>query len=236
MKQQHEIQLQILKKALFADKLRYSDLKPDPDMENNQFDFHLDKLIADGLIEKKDREYKLTNKGKEYANRMDTDRVNIPHQGKIGAMICCTKTKNNLTEYLIYTRLKQPFFGCQGFPTGKIAYGEKVVDGAERELLEETGLKGKAQVVAIKHYLVIDKQSDQLVEDKYMYLCLIKNPSGKLTPNDEGKFEWVKEADFKKYITNHFESYKNFIDQINLFKNFNGEVKLEEIIHKSTKF
>lgn len=49
MKQLHEIQLQILKKLLFAKELRYTDLKPDVELENNQLDFHLDKLIGVGM-------------------------------------------------------------------------------------------------------------------------------------------------------------------------------------------
>ncbi len=236
MKQQHEIQLQILKKALFADSLRYSDLKPDPKMENNQFDFHLDKLVSSGLIAKNGKQYHLTNKGKEYANQMDTDAIVINKQAKISVMICCMRIKNGQKQYVIFTRLKQPFFGCQGFPTGKVSYGEKVVDAANRELREEVGLIGKAKIVAIKHFLVLNRKTSELLEDKFMYLCLIKNPKGNLTPNNEGKFEWVNEIDFPKYITNHFESFTAFIKQVELFKTFTGEVKMEEIVHKSNKF
>ena len=54
MRQLHEIQLQILKKLLFASGLRYAQIKPDPQMENNQFDFHLDQLIDGGYVEKYD--------------------------------------------------------------------------------------------------------------------------------------------------------------------------------------
>lgn len=232
MKQLHGVQLQILKKLLFANELRYSQVKPDPEMENNQFDFHLDQLISGGYVEKKNKTYKLTNFGKEYANRMDTEEVLIAKQSKISAWICCRR-KN---QYLIYTRLKQPFYGCQGFMSGKVKYGEKIVEAAERELEEETGLKGKPQIVSIKHFLVFDKQSNELVEDKFMFLCLMENPTGELRPHDEGKYEWINENNLKSYVINHFESWRAFEKQLEEIKSFKGEIKLEEIDHWSEKF
>ncbi|KKR91981.1 MAG: NUDIX hydrolase [Candidatus Woesebacteria bacterium GW2011_GWA1_41_13b] len=236
MKQLHNTQLEILKKLLFASSLRYARLKPDPEMENNQFNFHLNQLIDGGYVIKGGRNYGLTNFGKEYANRMDTDQTIIAKQSKISAWVCCIRTMGGKKQYLIYTRLKQPFYGCQGFMSGKVAYGEKVLEAAKRELKEETGLQGNAQIVSIKHFLVFDKTTNELVEDKFMFLCLVKNPTGKLTANNEGKYEWVEENKFKQYVTNHFESFPAFMKQVEEIKSYNGQVSLQEINHWSSKF
>ena len=237
MKQLHGIQLQILKKLLFSNGLRYSRLKPDPEMENNQLDFHLDRLIGGGYIAKGKNDYSLTSFGKEYANRMDTEEVVIAKQSKVGVLICCTRKMGGQLQYLIYTRLKQPFFGCQGFMSGKVRYGEKVIETAKRELKEETGLNGNSQIVAIKHFLVFDKSTKELVEDKFMFLCKVDNPRGDLVAeNGEGKYEWVNEKDLKSYVTNHFESFAAFQEQIKLVKNFRGNLILQEIDHESSKF
>lgn len=236
MKQLHNIQLEILKQLLFAPSLRYAKLKPNPEMENNQFDFHLNQLIDGGYIVKKEKGYCLTNFGKEYANRMDTEQTIIAKQSKISAWVCCVRTIGGNKQYLIYTRLKQPFYGCQGFMSGKVAYGEKVLEAAKRELKEETGLEGTAQIVSIKHFLVFDKQTNDLVEDKFMFLCLVKEPKGKLKPNNEGNYEWVDENKLKQYVTNHFESWKAFEKQLEEIKSFKGKIQLEEIDHWSEKF
>jgi len=236
MKQLHDAQLQILKRLLFAKQLRYSELKPDAEMENNQFDFHLDKLISQDYIRKDVKYYLLTNKGKEYANRMDTDEVVVSLQSKLSAWICCTRQKDHQKQYLIYTRLKQPFYGCQGFMSGKVRYGEKILETAKRELKEETNLEGDPKIVTIRHYLVYDKITHKLVEDKFMFLCLIQQPTGQLVTNNEGKYEWVNEKDLKKYVINHFESFAAFKQQIQEIKSFDGNVKLQEINHESEKF
>jgi hypothetical protein len=46
MKQLHPIQLKILKKLLFAPQLKYTELKPEEHIENNQLSFHLNTLIS----------------------------------------------------------------------------------------------------------------------------------------------------------------------------------------------
>jgi len=236
MKQLHEIQLQILKRLLFANELRYAQVKPDQGMENNQFDFHLDQLIDGGYVAKKDKSYKLTNFGKEYANRMDTEEVVVAKQSKISAWICCTREGNKQKQFLIYTRLKQPFYGCQGFMSGKVRYGEKVVDAARRELKEETGLGGEPQIVSVKHFLVYDKTTNELVEDKIMVLCVVKNPKGDLKPHNEGLYQWVGEPDLRKHITNPFEPIDEFLKYLYEAKKFKGKVSFIEIEHWTSKF
>lgn len=233
MKQIHSIQLLILRNMLFAKESRYTDLKPKTVMENNQFDFHLDQLIKSGYVKKLEKKYVLTSFGKEYANRMDTDTVLVTTQSKVSVILCPIKSGNN---YLIYTRLKQPFYGCQGFMSGKVQYGELVINAAKRELKEETGLTGSPKIFCIRHFLVLDKKTKELVEDKIMFYCLVENLKGKIRPHNEGKYEWVKEKDLPKYVTNHFENYKAFQRDLDEIKNFEGNIRFSEIVHKSVKF
>ena len=117
MKQLHPIQLKILKKLLFAPQLKYTELKPEEHIENNQFSFHLNTLINIVYIKKVDQYYILTAQGKEYANRMDAGELQIKLQAKTGVLVCATRGQDNKKEYLIYTRKKHPFFGKQGFIT-----------------------------------------------------------------------------------------------------------------------
>lgn len=234
MKQIHTIQLHILKIMLFKKDARYSEIKPSKSMENNQFDFHLNQLIKIGYVVKINAKYSLTNLGKEYANRMDTDIVIIPPQAKVSVLLCPVKKSEK--EYLIYTRLKQPFFGCQGFMSGKVKYGEKILDAARRELKEETGLTGRPEIFCIKHYLVSDKTTKKLVEDKILFYCMVKDAKGKIKPNNEGKYEWVKHNCLPEYVTNHFEDYKVFQNDIDNLNNFDGNIVFEEITHLSEKF
>lgn len=73
----HETQLGILNKLLFAKTLHYKDLKYDKAIENNTFQFHLNKVIEMGYVQKVEGVYSLTTDGKKFATHLDTDKNTI---------------------------------------------------------------------------------------------------------------------------------------------------------------
>ncbi len=236
MKQLHHIQLEILKKLLFAPSLRYTDMKPVSSMDNNQFDYHVDRLVEAGYVVKSDDQYALTALGKEYANRMDTETAKIALQAKIGARVACVRTVNGEQEYLVYTRKKQPFYNCQGFLAGKVRYGELVADAARRELQEETGLFGEPVLVEIQHMVVYEQGSQVLLEDKLFFFFKVENPTGTLVPNEEGEHHWIPEGKLEAEITNPFNSWEEFQAEVAAVKNFSGTVGFVEKQIVSDKF
>lgn len=241
MNQLHFIQLAILKKLLFSNGLRFSELKPMETMENNQLIFHVDQLVKDQLVIKtEDKIYKLTDLGKEYANRMDTDKTQVMRQGKIGAIQCCFRTADTTdsgeNEFLIYTRLKQPFYGSQGYPSGKVAYGESVLDASVRELAEETQLVGEPKLFMIEHHRVYKPDTNELLEDKYFYFCRYVNPKGNVIANDEGKFEWVTESQLNDYWVKPFEKVERLQYITKRIKDVDSAVTFEEVIHFAENF
>lgn len=178
MNELHKIKIHILRTLLFSNIKRFSEIKP-KDMESSQFMFHLKDLILEGLVNKNDENfYELTELGKSFANKYDYDSKNPNIQAKHSIVICAFNSQN---EILLYTRLKNPFYGCQGFMTGKVQYGEKIKDTSRREFFEETGLIGEPQIKAIRHFRVHDKHTHKLLEDKVMYIHIIRNPYGKIT-------------------------------------------------------
>jgi 8-oxo-dGTP pyrophosphatase MutT (NUDIX family) len=219
----HKVQLDILKKLLFSDTLRYAQIKP-KDMEGSQFTFHLDQLTSLNFIRKSSTgEYSLTESGKGHANQIDFDSPLPNKQAKHSVVFCCTR--KNATEVLVYTRLKNPYYGHFGFPTGKVQYGEKIIDAAIRELKEETNLIGKPYLTGIRHYRVYFPTADKLVEDKVMYFYRIDDPQGDLRSNPEGEFYWHKVLSLSEI---RLSSLPEFTEQLDLIINFNGTISFQE--------
>lgn len=215
MKQLHEVQLKILKDLLFSQSLKYSEIKPLA-MENSQFVFHLDRLILESLVEKQGSTYTLTAKGKEYANKMDEEKNEVVFQAKVTAVICAIRQRGKQRDFLIYKRLKNPFYGCVGFPTEKVKWSESVAEAATRGLKEETGLVGKPQLLAIRHYRVLTLNK-KLVEDKIMHAFIFVNPTGKLEGNVEGEFTWVRESNLKTFVNLPLEEFWEFYGAFKAF-------------------
>lgn len=228
MKQLHPIQLKILKKLLFAPQLKYTELKPEEHIENNQLSFHLNTLITMGYVQKSDQQYILTAQGKEYANRMDSGELQVRLQAKTGVLVCATRGHGDALEYLIYTRGKHPFFGKQGFVTGKVKFGEALSDVAQRELWEEAHLLGTPQLVHIKHSLVYEKESHKLLEDKFFYFFLVQDPQGTAQGSEEGPVERIARKDFNTKITSIYYDFPDIMLIVDELSTPNRTLTFEE--------
>jgi 8-oxo-dGTP diphosphatase len=186
----HDAQMKILRHLLLSPSAGFAELQKTTDMTSDHFNFHLKQLIEVGYIEKNsDDRYVLTRAGKEYSNRMDTDDNVIEKQPKISVALMIENEKG---EFLAQQRLKQPYYGFWGRPTGKIRWGETMLDAAARELMEETGLTADLSVAGFYHKMDYDKDSAELLEDKIFVLIYGKNSTGKLIVDDEGHHnEWL---------------------------------------------
>lgn len=209
----HDAQTVILRELLFHQSVGFAKLQKITGMSSDHFNFHLHRLIELGLVEKIARgKYSLTPKGKEYANKLDTDQNTIERQPKAAVILAIQRDSQNGKEYLFQERLKQPYFGFYGFPTGKIRWGETVVQTAERELLEETGLRADCQIAGVYHELVYQQETGDQLEDKLFFVISCQNITGELTEEFEGgRNQWLTRAEAKK-LPKIFTSFDIEID------------------------
>ena len=209
----HDAQTVILRELLFHPSAGFAELQKSTGLTSDHFNFHIARLVELGLVEKVSRgHYSLSSRGKEYANRLDTDDNTIERQPKTAVILAIEREGENGTEYLFQERLKNPYFGFWGLPSGKIRWGEAVLDTALRESLEETGLTADFKVAGVYHERVILEETKEMMEDKIFFVCSGKNPKGTLLTDFEGGHnEWMTfEEAFKKEKT--FDSFKVEID------------------------
>lgn len=206
----HSSQATILKTLLFKTRARFRDLNSEK-LPTDHFNFHLKSLLKTGLIEKAGGAfYQLTARGKEFANRFDTEKKIIERQPKVAVGVSCLKQTGPQKKYLIQQRLKQPYFGFHGIVSGKVRWGETIAETAKRELFEETELKAEnLKLMAVEHKM--DYNSDGgLLEDKIFFIFLGLNPRGDLKESFEGgRNFWLKESEALK-LPNLFDD----VDQI----------------------
>ncbi len=174
----HDAQTSILRELLFQPEAGFAGLQKPTGLTSDHFNFHIARLVDIGLVEKVSRgKYKLTPRGKEYANKLDTDKNTIELQPKSAVILAISDGKG---KYVFQQRLKHPYYGFYGFPSGKIRWGETILDTAARELMEETGLTAKCEHSGIYHEQVFQKETGEQLEDKIFHVISCTSPKGEL--------------------------------------------------------
>lgn len=217
----HEAQVAILRHLLFLPQSTFSELQKATDLTSDHFNFHIKKLIEQGYVDKFDKHYKLTHKGKEYANRMDTDDNSIEKQPKVSVAI--TLERRNAVgerEFLFQQRKKNPYYDFWGRVGGKVRWGESVIEAANRELKEETGLEAEFEYKLLYHKRDFNKTTGKLLEDK-IFLCVYATEyKGELMESFEGGINrWMTVNEFHE-MPKRFNSVDEFMDLMDAGETF----------------
>jgi ADP-ribose pyrophosphatase YjhB (NUDIX family) len=201
----HDAQTSILRELLFRPAAGYAQLQKPTNLTSDHFNFHIRQLVETGYVEKVSRgKYRLTPHGKEYSNKLDTDANVIERQPKSAVILAIRKG----SKWLFQQRLKHPYFEFYGFPSGKIRWGETIIETAARELMEETGLTADYEYKGIYHEQVFQAETGEQLEDKIFHVILCTNPRGELKQQFEGgRNAWMSLAQVAKE-PKKFESYE----------------------------
>lgn len=217
----HDAQMVILRELLFHPSVGFAKLQKLTGMSSDHFNFHLQKLIELKLVEKVSRgTYTLTPCGKEYANKLDTDNHTVERQPKTAVILVIERKRGVNREFLFQERLKQPYYGFWGCPTGKIRWGETITQTAERELMEETGLTADCNLSGVYHELVYQEESGEQLEDKIFFVVHCIKVKGEMVESFEGGFnKWMtrEEALKQPKIFTSFDIEIDIVDSDNTF-------------------
>jgi ADP-ribose pyrophosphatase YjhB (NUDIX family)/predicted transcriptional regulator len=193
-KQLHPAHVAILRVLLFSPDARFAELQKASELSSDHFNFYLKQLLEEEYITKnKAGAYHLTFKGKEFANRFDTDERKVERQPKVA--VCLMVRKDG--KQLVQQRLKQPYYGYWGRPTGKIRWGETILEAAARELKEETGLEADLAYESIYHKMDFNQKTGEMLEDKVFFVVACANPRGELiTEFEGGRNAWMTQEEY----------------------------------------
>ena len=137
----------------------------------------------------------------------------IERQPKVAVLLVVERynPKTHMAEYLLQKRLKHPYFGFWGAPTGTVRWGETLLDAAARELKEETGLTGVFEYRGIYHERVRRQATGEIIEDKLFQLMFCDRFSGELQVEFDGGYNTWHTLE---YMALEPKKYKGFETEI----------------------
>lgn len=212
----HEAQTSILRELLFVPAAGFAELQKPTELTSDHFNFHISRLVELELVEKVGRgRYRLSPRGKEYANKLDTDNKTIERQPKVAVLLAIERTFRGQRQLLFQERLKNPYFGYWGFPSGKMRWGETIIETAARELKEETGLEADYKMLGLYHEHTFLQETGELLEDKMFHMVHCIDPRGQLIERFEGghnKWLTIRQAHKLKKRFSSFETELGMIE------------------------
>ena len=210
----HTAQKAILRHLLFTPQAGFAELQKQTGLTSDHFNFHIKKLTEARLVEKLSDGYKLSQPGKEYANRMDTDDHEIERQPKVSVALLVERYVGDRREFLFQQRLKNPYFGFWGRLGGKVRWGESLTEAAARELTEETGLTGEFTFRMLYHKRDYRASTGDLLEDKIFLIMHSDSVTGTLVEQFEGGFnKWMTQEEFLS-TDKRLESAHEFVELV----------------------
>lgn len=197
----HATQLSILDTLRHTPAASFSALMQPTGMTSDVFKFHVRSLLKGGYISKQaGGNYRLTDRGKEYANNLDTSRSGLQKQPKLSVLVFASRTNaNGKTEYVFQKRLRKPYYGYWSVIGGPVQWGEPAETTAARELHKQTGLTATFEICSFyrkRDYAISDRS---LLEDKLFILLKAHGLSGELANSwHGGQNQWLTVTAFKK--------------------------------------
>lgn len=188
--ERHFIQQQILNTLQKVRSGKFGEIN-EFDHSSDQFNFHLKKLLGEGLISKSiEGEYSLTGSGLEAAGRLDFTNSMLIEQPKIGISVGIFR--NNDTEMLVLKRTREPSFGQIAWFDRKMRTNSSIENEIQMLLKEETGLSSdNYKFNGLAH--IIRKTDSKLEIDIVSLNYKIQDPTGELIENPkDGEIYWEK--------------------------------------------
>jgi DNA-binding HxlR family transcriptional regulator len=170
--QLHRTQVSILHSLRYAQSKRFNDLMRPTNHTSDTFKFHIRKLTNLGYVQKKENgEYELTPKGKEFASVLDEQKRVPKKQPKVVVTLIVTRQIKNETQYLLYKRTVNPFYGYWATMSDAVLWGETFEEAAKKRLKKHSGYEADFSVnslARIRNYT----DTDSLPAEDILFLIM----------------------------------------------------------------
>lgn len=173
--------------------MRYAKLKPDAEIPNDLYNYHLRKLVSDGIVEKTSEGYTLSSTGKRHVADAHHTSDQSDRLFKYNVLLIVAREINGTLHILNQRRTAQPSYGIVGIPGGTILKSEPLLAGAARKLQQETGLVGTFQYIGTERRIFY--RDSELFSDVLFPICLCEDAAGEPGTTEFGENFWVTIAD-----------------------------------------
>lgn len=190
---EHHLQKQMLHTLIKYDAARFADLRP-KQVDSNIATYHLQQLIKQGLVEKRDGRYYTTAQGK-----VAGATVTLTHTEQLAQAhtVFFIAVQNSGGAWLLRKRHFHPMLHKSGFVHGEPTAGQAISETAAVTLSEKTGLYASSFTPRGSGFITLLNEESLPESFIHFTLLLATNVTGELIPEcGSGENYWYS-GDFE---------------------------------------
>jgi hypothetical protein len=192
---QNPVKMHILGELKVRGTAKYSELKP-KNTENDLFNYHLQHLVDQGIVQKVDSLYSFTNYGIELTSIMTEDGLYFP---KFRNQILYYLYNSKEDKLLYNKRIKSPWAGDIMTLSSKVWRGRTVLDTARERYEQKTGFVCDFKVLGTLRKIIFDK-NEELLDDCFYHVVFTDKFKGNFVEQPEHEINmWVNFNEAENY-------------------------------------
>lgn len=159
-------------------KLKYSELMPD-DVDNVLFNYHLQHLVKNNLLDKQENYYSLSIEGLQITANVTSDGLYFPK------FVCRYKLYViDGDKVLLQHRQRTPWVGDITALSSKLVQGIGIEERATFRTKEKAGIKAKMTLLGSIRTLAFNTTKD-LIDDSIYFVCYSTTFTGEVKKDDD---------------------------------------------------
>jgi ADP-ribose pyrophosphatase YjhB (NUDIX family) len=196
---------QIFKLFLEKDKLKFSEIEKEIKIRSNMVSYHLEKMLEEGILEKKGQYYYLTKTSERYipifSHLVGNDLSPLP------VILVAVMKKDKI---LMIKRNKRPYKNYWSMIGGKMMFDETFESSSIRQVEEKAGIK--SAFVSINSVLHERVEEEGIVKYSFiLFFTKVAVKYEKFKDTSQGELKWfsVKQLENEKVIPSDYWLLKN---------------------------
>jgi len=199
-------------------RLRFSEIEKRLNIRSNHLNYHIKKMVEEGILEKKEDYYFLTTEAEKIIPFFA--HVTGKEKGCLPVIIAAVMDGDNIC---LLKREKRPYQGYWGMIGGKLRHSETVEETALREVKEETCLDCKFEnVISVLHERLLE--NDNVKNSIVIFFCRLITKKAEVKPCEDGEVKWFN---IKELPENIIPSDKLMIEEL-----MNKDFCFKEVVMK----
>ena len=208
----------MLGKLMEHKKLKDSELMP-TDVDNVLFNYHLQHLVKNGILEKDENKYSLSGEGLQITANITSSGIYFPK------FVCRYRFYLiDQDKVLLQHRRRTCWQGDTSSLSSKVVFGIPIEERANIRMMEKAGVKTDMKWVGTVRTLIFNSHKD-LVDDSFYFVCFATGYEGTVKVQDDSNdpLEWYSFDEAIELEKKNRSSGEKTVEILRRFKSRNFE-------------